>query len=120
MLSREKTYKQCRETFLSLLPGGVKPRNGSTSRGVLEIVAEPEFFFPTLWSNEERFHYLYDQSHRSLSLRARRYDIGATPSLLSSRASVTKQRFDSVIDSGGVQQQRTIRRGLILSTRVYI
>lgn len=41
-----EVYKQCRETFLSLLPDGVKPYNGSTSRGVLEIVAEPgpEFF----------------------------------------------------------------------------
>lgn len=55
---------------------GIKPSNGSTSRGVLEIVAGPgRVFFPASSWSKARFHghYLYDQSHRSLSLRARRY-----------------------------------------------
>lgn len=82
----EGVYKQCRTTKLFYLgprlfsPLRIKPSNGSTSRGVLEIVAEPgRVFFPALWSTA-RFHghYLYDQSHRSLSLTARRYAVVVT------------------------------------------
>lgn len=84
-LSREYINNASRNFFTSdrgssPLPSGIKPSNGSTSRGVLEIVAEPgRVFFPASWS-AARFHghYLYDQSHRSLSLRARRYAVIVT------------------------------------------
>lgn len=79
----EGVYKQCfhrtRNLFHlgpRLFSDGIKPSNGSTSRGVLEIVAGPgRVFFPASSWSKARFHghYLYDQSHRSLSLRARRY-----------------------------------------------
>lgn len=69
-------YKQCplATVFIagSWFPGVVKPSNGSTSRGVLEIVARRARFFPRWAVRDFDGHYLYDRSHRSLSLRVLR------------------------------------------------